>query len=151
MAARNWREDAYLEDVQIQIPGHRSLRSYISAGFRSPSAGNEVALVLLLLDGTTRVELLQDSSPPSSEDGIAASDWELDTQEALAAAVSDEGRRYLEENPETQCSFMQLARSSRFPGHSVVWRLAIVPCPFGDPVQDTTIDAMTGEVLSNDS
>jgi hypothetical protein len=146
-AALAWRDDAYLEDVEIQVPGPSWLTSYISAGFRSQSAGQEAALVFLDLDGSTRVEILQDGGPPSPEDAIRADDLSLDAPEALELALDDAGRTFLEESTETQCSFMQLTRSSRISGDLVVWRLVLKPCLLGDPVQEVTIDAVTGEVL----
>jgi hypothetical protein len=81
---------------------------------------------------------------------ITENDWELDTAEALELALDDNGRRFLQENAETQCGYLQLRRDARFPAHPVVWRLVLKLCPLGDPIQDTTIDAITGEVLERD-
>jgi hypothetical protein len=146
-AALEWQEDAYLEDAQIQIPGPAWLTSHISAVFRSAAAGSEAVLVFLALDGTTRIERLQDSDPPSPEEAITRNDWNLDTGEALACALDEGGRRWLEDNAGAQCSFLQLLRETHFPGHSVVWRVVLKPCPLGDTFQEATIDAITGEVL----
>jgi hypothetical protein len=149
-AALAWRDDAYLEDVEIQVPGPSWLTSYISAGFRSQSAGHEAALVFLDLDGSTRVEILQDGGPPSPEEAIRADDWSLDAAEALELALDDAGRQFLGANVDTQCSFMQLAHDSRFSANPVVWRLVLKRCLLGDPIQDVTIDATTGDVLERE-
>lgn len=122
----------------------------MSAVFGSPSGLHEIVHVVLERQGTVSTRTLQTLALPSPEQAITRQDFDLDTAEALELALDDIGWRWLEDNPQSQCSFMQLRRDSRFPGHSVVWRLVLRPCPLGDPIQDVTIDAITGEVLERE-
>jgi len=146
----SWRGDAYLQDVEVQIPGPPWLTSNVSAVFRSPSEEVQLALVRLDREGVVSTEILETLAPPSPETAITWDDRYLDPMQALDLALNDNERVWLEENVEEQCGFLQLRREPRLPAHPVVWRVALMPCPFGDAVLDITLDAATGEALEQE-
>jgi hypothetical protein len=145
--ALSWNGDAYLQDVEVQIPGPPWLTSNVSAVFRSPSEQEQLALVRLDQQQVVSTEILETLALPSPEMAITWDNTYLDTEEALALALDDNARAWLEDNVNNQCGFLQLRREPRLPGYPVVWRVALAPCPFGDAVLDITLDATSGEVL----
>jgi hypothetical protein len=146
-AASRWADDAYLEELEMPLPGPSWQTRIASAGFRSPSMENDILMLWIDRDGLVHSENLVLPGPGHPAEAIGDEDWRLDAPEALELALNDEGRAVLEGDAEANCSYMQLRREMRLPGHPVVWRLVVRRCPLGDAIQDTTVDATTGEIL----
>jgi len=146
--AQSWRPDAYLADAHIPLQDGNPTEWAISAGFQSPTESGESLLVTVGKDGSIAMERVPHTIPVIQTEPFTDADWELDSAEALEAALDETGRQFLEDHIERQCSFMVLERSFELPGRPVVWWLRLREClGGGDYDQLTVIDARTGEVL----
>ena len=147
-AALNWRPDAYLVQAEVELLSGDSQRSLIVAGFQSPSKESESLMVILDQDGSIVTERVPHTVPVRQTEPILNEHWELDTSDAFEKALSEEGRDYLLSNPESQCSRLVLYRNVRKPGEPVEWSLSLGGCLLEGLFQRTTIDPITGEILS---
>lgn len=150
-AGSQWRPDAYLFQVDVELISGNSQRSAIAAGFQSPTEESESLLVIINQDGTVQTQRIDHRVPVRQVEPITVDDWGLDTAEALESALSDEGRRYLQENADSQCSQMTLHRDLQRPREPVEWTLSLGGCLLDGLFQRTAIDPFTGEVLSREN
>ena len=146
-AAALWRQDAYLVTAEVRIPSDDPALWVASAGFQSPSENSESLLVLLEQDGSVTSERVPHSAGVRQVRPIMSVDWKLDAEEALKQALTEEGRRYLEENSDSQCSFMYLERDVPTSIETVVWRVTLSGCLLDPAFQTTIVDANSGEIL----
>jgi hypothetical protein len=146
-AASLWRADAYLAGAQVALrdgyPGPR----LIDAEFNSPTENDESLWVKLDKDGTVTTEVVPHTVAVIQIEPITNEDWALGSPEALESALDEEARRFLEDLPEINCSFLSLERDARTAGSPVVWRLTLMDCLGRSPVQHTILDAITGDVI----
>lgn len=145
--AREWRADAYLVEATVELLNERSSRSAATAYFQSPSTEFEGILVYLERDGSISTELVPYERPVLVAIPITNADWQIDAAEALDLGLSDDARRYLEENSDSQCSFMILERDTPESPQRVVWRIELGGCLLDPAFQRIVVDASTGEVL----
>lgn len=149
--ARSWRPDAYLTSADIPLHNGNPTPWIISASFQSPSESAESLLVMLEEDGTITTERVPHSIPVVQIEPIREEDWNLDSAEALDMALDAEGRQFLENHSDRQCSSIVLERTFDQPNRPVVWWLRLGECIGGEPFSRlTVIDALTGEVLSRE-
>lgn len=146
-----WRTDAYLETAGVRLIGESTPSYLISAKFNSPSDEFESIAVRLLPDGSISTKTYEQSVSVIQTDPINDDDWQLDSPEALLAALDDEGIQFLETLDGTFCSSMFLERLNLAPGSPVVWRVLISECESPLTGQTTVIDATTGELISRES
>ena len=104
-----------------------------------------------LPDGPVSVESFVQAVPVVQIDPITDDDWRLDSQEALAIALDDQGLGLLEGPSGKECSSVVLERQGFEPNLPVVWRLILSDCEEPLIGQTTVIDTMTGEVISRES
>lgn len=142
--ATQWRPDAYFVDADVELLGDQQYRSSVSAYFESPTTDFEGILVYLEQDGSTTSELVPYETQLEHAQPIALDEWDMDATEALDSGLTSEGRQYLEDNPDNQCSFMTLERESQ---DRVVWRIELGGCLLDPPFHSIVIDANTGELL----
>ena len=146
-AALQWRSDAYLVDATIDLLSGHPYLPLANGYFQSPTTVFEGVLIYLEQDGSITAEVVPHENQVRQVIPITKDDWKLDAQEALAGGLTPEGRRYLEENADDQCSFMILERDVPDAPERVVWRVALGGCLLEPPFQSIVIDANTGEVL----
>ncbi len=147
-AALNWKQDSYLVQAEVELLSGDSQRSLIVAGFQSPSQESESLMVTLDQGGSIVTERVPHTVPVRQTEPILNEHWELDTTDALNKALSEEGRIYLIQNADSQCSRLVLYRNVRKPGEPVEWSLSLSGCLLERLFQRTTIDPNTGEILS---
>jgi hypothetical protein len=147
-AARPWSPDAYLANAELPIHYGSPGPWLVSAGFNSTTEQFQSLLVFLREDGTVDTEIIPHTVPVVQVVPIEASDWEVDSQEALDIALDEEGMRFLEKHPGAGCSSLTLVRIGLESGSPVVWRLVLSDCLDPWVGQTTEIDAITGEVIS---
>jgi hypothetical protein len=150
-AGTAWRPDAYLARVSVRLTDDGYASHLIWASFNSPTEEFESIAAKVLPDGTISVEPFVQTVPVVQVDPITEDLWQLDSQEALAIALDDEGLRFLEGPSGTECSSLVLERQGFEPNLPVVWRLILSDCEEPLIGQTTVIDAMTGEVISRES
>lgn len=146
-AAAQWMPDAYLVDASVELLSGDSSRWLASGAFQSPSEDSQGILLLLEQDGSIQAEVVPQPNGVRQVQPITQDDWTLDSEEALEHALTEEGRRYLEENPDSQCSFMYLERDVRSPDQPVVWRLTLAGCLLEPVFETVVIDANSGAVI----
>ena len=146
-AAALWRQDAYLMTAEVRIPSDDPTLWVAVGGFQSPSEDSESILVFLEQDGSVTSERVPHPAGVIQVRPILSVDWKLDAEEALKRAVTADGRLYLEENAESQCSFMYLERDVPTSIETVVWRVTLSGCLLEPAFQTTIVDANTGEIL----
>ncbi len=146
-AAKQWRPDAYLVDATVELLNKRSSRSAVTGYFQSPSTEYEGILIYLEQDGSVLAELVPYEIQVRQSVPITNKDWQLDAVEALERGLTAEGRQYLDENAESQCSFMIMERDIPDFPERVVWRVELGGCLLDPSFQRIVIDASTGEVI----
>ena len=146
-AASLWRQDAYLVDAEVRIPSDDPALWVASGGFQSPTEDSESILVFLEQDGSVSTERVPHTTGVRQVRPIMSVDWKLDAEDALERALTKEGRRYLEENADSQCSFMILERDVPHSTETVVWRVTLSGCLLEPSFQTSIVDANTGEIL----
>jgi len=146
-AAALWRQDAYLMTAEVRIPSDDPTLWVAVGGFQSPSEDSESILVFLEQDGSVTSKRVPHTAGVQQVRPILSVDWKLDAEEALERALTAEGRLYLEENAESQCSFMYLERDVPTSIETVVWRVTLSGCLLEPAFQTTIVDANTGEIL----
>jgi hypothetical protein len=145
--ARTWQSDAYLAwaDMYIRDSYPENAR-VINAQFYSPSKEFESLAVEMSINGTISKEKVEHSIPVDQQQLITLDDWTIDSQEALDLMLDQEGVRFIQNKGAEQCSFLILERRRADPERPVVWRLTLMEC-FGDFVEHTLLDPITGEIL----
>jgi len=146
-AAIQWRPDAYMVDANIQLLSDQPFRSSMNGYFQSPSTDFEGILVYLEQDGSITTELVPHENEVRQVAPITNEDWQLDAAEALDRALNTDSRAYLENNADSQCSFMILERDVPDSPERVIWRVQLGGCLLDPPFQRIVIDANTGEIL----
>jgi len=146
-AAALWQQDAYLVAAETRLLSGDSSRWVASGTFQSPSENSESLLVFLEQDGSITTERVSHASGVNQVRPITELDWNLDAEEALERALTEEGRNYLEENADSQCSFMYLERDVPVSTETVVWRVTLTGCLLEPTFQTTIVDATSGEIL----
>ncbi|MFQ5944481.1 MAG: hypothetical protein ACE5JF_13110 [Anaerolineales bacterium] len=146
-AATQWRTDAYMVHASVELLSGNPYRSQATGYFQSPSTDFEGVLIYLEQDGSIAAEVVPHEIQVRQVDPITGDDWKLDAQEALAGGLTAEGRQYLEENSDSQCSFMYLERDVPGSPERVVWRVGLGGCLLDPPFQSIVIDANTGEIV----
>ena len=146
-AAATWRPDAYLVSANVQLLSGHPYRPVLSGEFQSPSDDTEGILIFLEQDGSVTSKRVPHTAGVQQVRPILSVDWKLDAEEALERALTEEGRLYLEENAESQCSFMYLERDVPTSIETVVWRVTLSGCLLEPALQTTIVDANTGEIL----
>ncbi len=146
-AAALWQQDAYLVFAETRLLSGDSSRWVASGTFQSPSENSESLLVLLEQDGSITTERVSHASGVNQVRPITELDWKLDAEEALQRALTEEGRDFLEENADSQCSFMYLERDVPVSTETVVWRVTLTGCLLDPTFQTIIVDATSGEIL----
>ena len=98
-------------------------------------------------DGSIAAELVPHAVQVQQAIVITDADWQLDAAEALDRALNADSRAYLDDNADSQCSFMILERDVPDSPERVVWRVQLGGCLLDPPFQRIVIDANTGEIL----
>ena len=146
-AALQWRSDAYLVDATIDLLSGHPYLPLANGYFQSPTTVFEGVLIYLEQDGSITAEVVSHENQVRQVIPITKDDWKLDAEEALERALTEEGRLYLEENAESQCSFMYLERDVPTSTETVVWRVTLSGCLLEPSFQTTIVDANAGEIL----
>jgi len=109
-----------------------------------------VLIVSILRDGSIDLEVIDGHEPLNGFFPIVENDWDLDSMEAFNIGLTTEGRRFLSEHEASQCSSMMLEKLDRSTTKSTIWQVFLRTCEPRDTdlVQRTYLDAMTGEILS---
>lgn len=150
-AGTAWRPDAYLARASVRLIDDGYASYLIWADFNSPTEEFESIAVKLLPDGSVSVEPFVQAVPVVQVDPITDDEWQVDSQEALAIALDDQGLGFLEGPSGKECSSLVLERQGFEPSLPVVWRLILSDCEEPLIGQTTVLDAMTGEVISRES
>ena len=142
-----WNTDAYLTSVKINLLSGNPYSQEVSGAFQSPTENSESFLVRIEQDGSVTTKRIPHSDGVIHTEPIMTDDWSLDARDALEKGLTDEGRRFLEENTKSQCSFMYLERDLPESPERVVWRIELGGCLLDPPFQRIVIDANTGEIV----
>jgi hypothetical protein len=143
--AKTWRQDAFLDSVELAVLSGEFEPSPISAHFISPSTLQQTLLVTVNADGVISTELVEQTIPVTPSQPITSDEWLLDSPEAFEIALDAKASRFLETNAYDQCSFMVLERSLGSPGEPVVWRVVFQQCLGLGALPQILIDAITGD------
>lgn len=142
--SRAWKPDAYLIWINLD------LRPSIDAAFAFNSTSDpQAGLVVQFdeLDGNLQVETVETKSEgrTRARSGIERDQWDVDSAEAFAIAMSHSGDAFLTENPDAEWWFVNLGLSRFDETVKLAWRIHI-----GQPWEaniDVYVDPLTGEIL----
>jgi hypothetical protein len=146
--ARQWRPDAYLSDISVDVLAEeeieRSLR--VTFGFESPSDDRHSLLIFFREDSDEpQLERVEHRTPISVRNPISSEDWPVDSVKALAIALDNGGSEFLTKH-DPEMMNLYLERLPTVPGARLKWRAS-----FWDWSPDELIwimiDPRTGDVI----
>jgi hypothetical protein len=146
--ARQWRPDAYLSDISVDVLAEeeigRPLR--VSFGFESPSDDRHSLLIFFREDSDEpELESVDHRTPISVRNPIGSEDWSVDSVEVLAIALDNGGSEFLTKH-DPEMMNLYLERLPTVPGARLKWRASFWDWDTGE-LLDVEIDPKTGEVI----
>ena len=146
--AEEWRADAYVKDVSIDValPNSPASLNHVAFTFQSPSA-DMVSLSVSCEDGDCQsLQVMQEAGYPVAHcAAIEASDAEISSQDALEAGLQNGGSQFVYGSHTLLSLTLSHQAGNEICSDRLTWRVS-----FFEPVTRgirVFIDARTGEIL----